>query len=85
MEHRHEPTNKLTCVLALEKMLERATLSNDRPRVIIKNCQLNIDKYCANHLVRPNAITQRIRRIRKAKADNGPNAVDIESIEIPEA
>ena len=66
-------------------MLARATISNDAPRTIMKNCQLKIDSESAVLMVRANSIRQRIVRIRAKKIDYGPNAQTLIEIIIPDA
>ena len=84
--HNHMPLPERTdAVLALGQMLERAKITSERPRTIVKNCQLKVNKESANHLLRHSAVRQRIQRIRSKKVDYGPNSANIESIMIPEA
>ena len=66
-------------------MMERAKISNDAPRTIMKNCQLNVDSESAVLMIRPNSIRKRIIRIRAKKVDHGPNAKSIIEIVIPHA
>ena len=84
-EHNHiqEPT-KLTALEALQEMLARATISNDKPRMIMNNCQLNVDNEGAVRMVRAKNITKRIMRVRHKKVDYGPNPQSISDIIIPE-
>ena len=83
-EHNHMPNpEKTSTCLALTDMLERAKISNDKPRAIIKVCQLNVDEESAPYMVRSKNIRQRINRIRTKKVDYGPNPASIADIEIP--
>ena len=61
--HRPEPA-QLFALEAVQEMLERAKISSDKPRTIMKNCQLNVDSEAAVHLIRPKNIQKRICSIR---------------------
>ncbi len=64
-QHNHLPQpEKTEALLAVSQMLERAKISNERPRVIIKNCQLGVDSEVAPFLIRHEAMRQRIARVR---------------------
>jgi hypothetical protein len=83
-QHNHLPQpEKTEALLAVSQMLERAKISNERPRVIIKNCQLGVDSEVAPFLIRHDAMRQRISRVRSKKVDYGPNPKNINEIDIP--
>ncbi len=82
--HSPEP-EKTEPLLALTEMLDRAAISKDRPRVIMKECQLSIGQESAHFLCRPANIRQRVRRIRAKKVDYGANPSSLNKIDIPDA
>ena len=68
--HNHVPVpEKTAALLALTKMLERAKITNDKSRTIIKNCQLLVTGESAPFMVRPKNIRQRIQRVRTKNVD----------------
>ena len=70
-KHNHIPEpEKEQGLLILNRMLERATISNDNPRIIIKQCQLDLEIENASYMCRPNNIRQRINRIRNKQIDH---------------
>ena len=50
--------------MALTSMLEKAKISSDNPRSIMKRHQLDLNIESAAYMYRPSSIRQRIQRIR---------------------
>ena len=69
-------------MLAVEEMLARAHISDDNPRTIMKNCQLNVPKESTPFMCRPQNIRQRIQRIRRAQIDHGANPQSKDQIDL---
>ena len=65
LETDHIPVpEKNDALLALEKMMSKAHISNERPRIIMKTCQLDVDlELYLEFLVRPNNLRQRVKLI----------------------
>ena len=58
-------------MLAVTQMVERAKITKERPRDIMKTCQLGVDVDAAPYMVRPDVIRQRIQRVPRNKVDYG--------------
>ncbi len=82
--HLPEP-EKTEGLLALTNMMKRVAISNERPRVIMKECQLAINAESAPYMCRPANKRQRFQRIRKKTVDYGENPANLDSIYIPKA
>ena len=65
-EHNHIPEPEL----ALEEMLQRAKISSDNPRTIMKKFQFQVPTESAPFLCRPANIRQRINRLRVVLREN---------------
>ncbi len=72
-EHNHIPIPEK--IDAIPQMVERVKITRERPRAIMKTCQLGVGVEAAPYMVRPDAIRQRIQRVRRNKVDYGPNPV----------
>ena len=59
---------RIECALTLATMLEKAHISKDNPRTIMKNNQLNDNSESAAFMPRANAIRHRKQRIRNKKS-----------------
>ena len=84
-EHNHIPEPERTAgLLALEEMLQRAKISSDNPRTIMKKSQLQVPTESAPFLCRPANIRQRINRLRRKDIDHGENPSNRSGIRINE-
>ncbi|RNA29409.1 hypothetical protein BpHYR1_013246 [Brachionus plicatilis] len=60
-EHNHIPVpEKEDCILAVQAMLEKASITNERPRTLIKRHQFEISNESASYMLRTNQIRQRM-------------------------
>ena len=79
--HNHEPVpEKLNCLVAIDKIKQKALDSNENPRSIIRASQTNVDEEAAVIMVRQKNLTQMINRIRNSKIDHGQNPSCMEDV-----
>jgi hypothetical protein len=76
---------KAECIIAINNMKERAKNNlTEKPRSIIKNCQLNLSDEAAALLSRYSNLVQILGRTRSTKPTYGSNPVDLSTIVIPD-
>ena len=71
------------CLIAKDEIKTIAKNTNEKPRSIIKKCQLNLSDEGAAKMTRHQNLTQIIKRIRSTKPTYGPNALCIADLVIP--
>ena len=81
-DHYHDPNPERAKILLFEdKLYDKAVLSNDNPRSVIKQCQVGLDENVAALKKPDKAYTKRIHRLRQT--DYGPNPSSLEELNIP--
>ena len=83
-QHDHVPAPEIVEVLKMNKLKSRALLSNDDPRSIIRDSQLNMKPEAIGFMTKKDAFRQIINRLRNKKAGFGVNAKCLKLLEIPE-
>ena len=72
------------CLKAKDDIKELAKNTSEKPRSIIKKCQVNLSQEGAAKMTRHQNLTQIIKRIRSTKPTYGPNAACIADLVVPE-
>ena len=84
-EHNHLPNPERTeCLVVIDEAKNLAELTNQKPRSILKSCQIKLSDEAAAQMTRFENVRQMILRIRSQKSDHGPNPSSADGIKISE-
>lgn len=71
------------CLLVDDKMKDMAKQTSEKPRSIMKKCQIDVSKEAAARLKKYSSVVQMVHRVRSTEATYGQNPTSISEIVVP--